>query len=302
MTDNLLRARIDTVKLEIGSNSTFEIDVLREDLTHPSYGGNKIRKLKYHIQAFRESGKKGILTFGGAWSNHIYATAMLCRDLAIPCIGIIRGKAEKYLSETLKDSMNAGMEIHYLERMKYREITNDYGIFNIKEFEDYYVVPEGGSGKMGVRGCREILGSHTREYELICCPLGTGGTGAGLVNSLEDHQRLILFSALKGGEYLRENIDAWLESEELSNRFEITDEFCFGGFAKFNDELIQFMRRFNETNNIRLDALYTGKMFYGLSRLAIRGELDQNNRILVVHTGGIQGNRGIEFRTGEFIF
>lgn len=272
-----------------------EISLKREDQIHPFVSGNKFRKLKYNLKAVKDQNRHTLLTFGGAFSNHIAATASAGREYGIQTIGIIRGeeledKIDK--NPTLAFAKAQGMQLQFISREKYKlKDTPDILKYFKKCFGDFYLLPEGGTNSLAVKGCEEILTPQDTIFDYICVPVGTGGTMAGIVNSSKPHQRIVGFSALKGN-FLEKEIKKWT----TKINWEITDAFCFGGYAKVNEELVDFINEFKTKTNIALDPIYTGKMLYGIFELAKSGFFPKNSRILAIHTGGLQGIQGMNLQ------
>lgn len=270
-----------------------EISLLREDQIHPEISGNKFRKLKYNLEEFSKGNHETILTFGGAYSNHISATAAAGKEFGIKTIGIIRGEElEEKRSEnpTLRFAENCGMQFKFISREQYRNKTSPKFLDELKsEFGKCYILPEGGTNDLAVKGCEEILGNHTKDFDFICCPVGTGGTISGLINSAENHQKILGFPALKDSEYLMEEIKRWTNR----SNFELISDYHFGGYAKVNPELLDFLNAFKSQFDVTLDAIYTGKMLFGIYQIMDKGYFPTHSKILVVHTGGIQGNEGM---------
>lgn len=284
-----------------------QLYVKRDDLIHPQFGGNKWRKLKYNLIHAREDQFDTLLTFGGAWSNHIYATAAAAKYFGFNSIGIIRGEKHTPLNPTLSFAEKCGMQLHYITRAEYRQKHEDYYLEKLKQaFGNVYLLPEGGSNALAVKGCREIVDEINDEisspFDVICCASGTGATLAGLVRAIKPEQSAIGFSALKGGDFLRDDVETFLkrtDQEDVNTsannsrcNWAIEQCFHFGGYAKIDDELIDFMQRFQSRYGIELDAVYTGKMFFGLFRLIERGSFKPGTVIVAVHSGGLQGNKG----------
>lgn len=275
--------------------------IKREDLIDAEISGNKWRKLKYNLELAVREKHSTLLTFGGAFSNHIAAVAAAGRRHGLQTIGVIRGEETLPLNDTLRRAVENGMRLTYLNREAYK-LKEAAGTLEQlrREFGRFYLLPEGGSNAAAVKGCAEILDERTREFELICCPVGSGGTLAGLAASKEDGQRLLGFSALKGGGFLHQQVAqllneyaAW-SGTVFSTRpvFEINTAYHFGGYAKITPELIEFIRAFYERTAIPLDLIYSGKTLYGIYDLICKGNL-QSKKILMVHTGGLQGNAGL---------
>lgn len=270
--------------------------VKREDLLHPVISGNKFRKLKYNLLEAKRHGKTGLLTFGGAYSNHIAAVAAAGNGSGLKTIGFIRGeelgknvKETTQQNLTLNFSQEKGMDLKFISREKYREKSNVGFLKELQqEFPDYYILPEGGTNALAIKGCEEILSEEDGDFNFVCCAVGTGGTFAGLANSAKQSQKVLGFPALKGT-FLNQVI-----SDLTSVRnWELSQDYHFGGYAKVTSELIYFINDFKSRYKIALDPVYTGKMFFGIFDLMEKGYFPQNSRILAIHTGGIQGIAGM---------
>ncbi|WP_029033146.1 1-aminocyclopropane-1-carboxylate deaminase/D-cysteine desulfhydrase [Salinimicrobium terrae] len=268
----------------------------REDLLHPEVSGNKFRKLKYNIAEATSQKRQILLTFGGAFSNHIAATAAAGKLSGFKTIGLIRGEElgedlEKTLQEnsTLRFASHCGMKLHFINRSDYRNKTSEAFLEDLrKKFGDFYLVPEGGTNELAVKGCEEILTPEDAEYDTICCAIGTGGTISGLINSSEEHQQILGFPALKG-DFLKPEIQRFSKK----NNWKIIPDYHFGGYAKVDEKLIEFMNNFRSKYGIQLDPVYTAKLMYGIFDLAETGYFLKNTRILAIHTGGLQGISGM---------
>lgn len=273
--------------------------VKREDLLHPAISGNKWRKLKYNLQAAREQQKDTLLTFGGAYSNHIAAVAAAGQEFGFKTIGIIRGEEHLPLNPTLSFASSAGMELLYLSREAYRQKTNPVFLEQLsQQFGQPYIIPEGGTNALAVKGCTEIVADIPIDYDYICCACGTGGTIAGIIAGLEGEKQLLGFPALKGGEFLQEEITQLIEqyNGQHYRNWQLITDYHFGGYGKVKPELLDFMRAFQAEHNLPLEPVYTGKMFYGLVDLIRQGYFPKGSRIVAIHTGGLQGNAGFKER------
>lgn len=275
--------------------------ILREDLIHPTISGNKWRKLFYNLQEAENQEKNKLLTFGGAFSNHIAATAAAGKQFGFKTVGIIRGEEHLSLNPTLQLALENGMTLKYVSRNFYREEKyNPTFLKQLKDdFGDFYLIPEGGSNAFAVKGCTEITKNIPINYDVICCACGTGGTIAGIIASVDNTKQVIGFPALKGGEFLKNDIENLLSKYEKAFGVDITNknwslntDYHFGGYAKRTSELIDFVANFNDKHNIQLDYVYTGKMLFGVMNLIKNTSLLNNKTIIAVHTGGIQGNSG----------
>ncbi|MGB5287004.1 MAG: pyridoxal-phosphate dependent enzyme [Ignavibacteriaceae bacterium] len=271
--------------------------IKREDLNHPHMSGNKWYKLKYNIQEAKEKGIDTLLTFGGAYSNHIYAVAAAGKIYNLNTIGIIRGEEYNPLNPTLSFAKQNGMKIYYLDRASYRK-KNSPEILNalIKKFGEFYLLPEGGTNEFAVKGCSEIIGKIGKDFEYVCCPCGTGGTLAGLIAGLNGEKIALGFAVLKGATFLKENVDSLLTSfsEPPPKNWEINLDYHFGGYAKFNKQLLEFMERFSTQTRIPIEPIYTGKMLFGIYQLVENRFFKPETRVVAIHTGGLQGLSGLQ--------
>lgn len=281
----------DTVinqKIDFSFPLGVELYVKREDLLHQEVSGNKFRKLKYNLLKAKELGVSKVLTFGGAYSNHIAATAAACKLLDLQCVGIIRGEeiASKYHENpTLIKALRDGMQLHFVSRSWYREKTQAPRLLELEElFGDFLLVPEGGSNELAILGAQEILKPTDNEFDYICCPVGTGGTIAGLIRSSKQKQMVLGYPALKE-DFLIQEIMQWTDK----TNWKLVRDYHFGGYAKINDDLLDFIRKFEKDFAILLDPIYTGKMLYGILQDIQMGRFKENSKILAVHTGGLQG-------------
>lgn len=269
------------------------IDVLRLDLLHPVISGNKWFKLQYHLRNAMAQGKKGLLTFGGAWSNHLVATAATARLAALSAIGIVRGDKPAHASFTLQDAMDYGMELQFIARTAYADETALVNEMQ-KKYPDYLIVPAGGQSPAGVQGAAEILSllPH-QQYTHIACAVGTGTMMAGLLQASLPHQSVIGFSSLKFPDREHNSILDFLRQQSPHSNFQLIYDYHFGGYAKKNAALIASMNRLYEQYQLPTDLVYTGKLFYGLSDLVEKNYFPANSRLLVIHSGGLQGNRSL---------
>lgn len=269
--------------------------IKREDLSHPAISGNKWYKLKYNIWEARKQGKDTLLTFGGAYSNHIYAVAAAGKIFNFKTIGIIRGEEHLPLNPTLSFARENGMILEYLDRTSYRKKNSNEIITQLQQrFGDFYLLPEGGTNHLAVKGCSEIIKSIDIEYDFVCCPCGTGGTLAGLISGLNTNKFALGFAVLKGASFLKQNVHSLLKdsSNSLTN-WDINLDYHFGGYAKINSALIDFVKRFTYITKIPIEPIYTGKMLFGIYDLTSKGFFKTGDRIVAIHTGGLQGLKGL---------
>lgn len=294
--DSLFTAAPPIPNQSIAEVNGVSIHLKREDLLHPEVSGNKFRKLKYNIAEAASQKRQILLTFGGAYSNHIAATAAAGKISGFSTVGVIRGEElggnlDKTLQEnaTLRFAHDCGMQFYFVSRSEYREKTSEAFMEKLrKQFGDFYLVPEGGTNKLAVKGCQEILKPEDAGFDVICCSVGTGGTISGLINASEEHQQILGFPALKG-DFLRPEIERFSKK----NNWELITNYHFGGYAKVDAKLIDFMNDFRSKYGILLDPVYTAKMMYGIFDLLENGYFLKNTRILAIHTGGLQGISGM---------
>lgn len=269
--------------------------VKREDRIHPVIPGNKYRKLRYNLREARRGKYSRLLTFGGAFSNHIAAVAAAGAATGFSTVGIIRGEElEAKIDEnpTLRYARECGMTLKFVSRSAYRLKTEPLFLEALqKEFGPFYLLPEGGTNALAVKGCEEIIGEADRVFDMICCPVGTGGTLCGLINSAFDCQYVLGFSAVKG-DFLQADIRRFVHKEH----WKLINNYHFGGFGKVNAGLIAFINDFKRKTGIPLDPVYTGKMIYGIMELIEAGYFKAGSKILAIHTGGLQGIAGMNLR------
>ncbi len=288
----------DRLISEFLSKKNITVDVRREDLIDIEVSGNKWRKLFYNIKQAKLRGNDTLLTFGGAYSNHIAALAAIGKREGFNTIGIIRGEEHTPLNNTLSKATADGMLLHYVDRTSYKQKhTWDFKESLRETFGSFYLIPEGGSNYYGTNGCMEILNEEDSIYNYIVCPAGTGCTAAGIAMSLKSDQQLLVFPALKGGAFLKDEIRSYvneiINDDELTNdimsRVNLIADYHFGGYAKSKPELIDFVKRFKKEYDIQWDAIYNGKMAFGIFDLIKQDFFGNKKKILLIHTGGLQG-------------
>ena len=287
----------DTPIVEIRSkeaeNAGVRILVKREDLNHPIVSGNKWWKLKYNLEEARKGENRTLLTFGGAYSNHIYASAGAAKELNLKSIGVIRGEEVLPLNSTLAFAKDCGMKLHFVSREDYSRKTKEHFIGTLREkFGDFYLIPEGGSNILAVEGCAEFVREKISsiDFNYLCLPVGTGGTMAGIISGLERRKKVIGFSVLKNGNFLNDEVKKLLlkYSDKDDQNWSIQMDYHFGGYAKKTSELNQFLERMKREHNLDLDSIYTGKMVAGVFDLISKKYFLKGSTILLLHTGGLQ--------------
>jgi 1-aminocyclopropane-1-carboxylate deaminase len=283
-------------KINIDSSNGISLFIKREDLIHPFVSGNKFRKLKYNLLQAKAENQETLLTFGGAFSNHIAAVAFAGKENGFRTIGIIRGEeltGKIAENPTLQFAQNCGMQLEFVTREAYR-YKNEVAFLNDlhQKHGRFYTIPEGGTNELAVKGCEEILTEDDVQFDYVCTCVGTGGTIAGIINSALPHQKVLGFPALKG-DFLQNEIRIF--AKENPN-WELITDYHFGGYGKVNQELISFINAFYKNNNVPLDPIYTGKMVFGVMDLIEKNYFSNNSKILLIHTGGLQGISGMNLK------
>ena len=288
---DLKKITTDEIRDPLLQNKNVQLYALRLDKIHPVISGNKWFKLKYHLDYFNAGNYSGIISFGGAWSNHIVATACICYLKKIKCTGIIRGERPEEYSNTLLEAANYEMDLKFISRKTYaQKNSNEFLEWIKKEIPGHYIIPEGGAGKEGEKGAGEILQyADEKSYTHIACAVGTGTMFNGIRESASADQKILGVVALKG----------W-EVENEKNNTKMFLDYHFGGYAKYNPTLINFMNEFFRLTNIPTDIVYTGKLVFALFDLIKKDHFPQGSKILMIHSGGLQGNASLQ--KGSLIF
>jgi len=301
---------VEEIEINVLKERGISLFVKRDDLIHETISGNKWRKLKYNVESCLSKKKQGILTFGGAFSNHLVATASTCQKAGVSSIGIVRGdELNEESNDTLKTCVELGMKLLFVSREEYKlRIEKAYVEGLSIKHPNYLIVPEGGANYYGMIGCQEILKEIDFDPDHIFVAQGTTTTSCGIAMGLKETQKLHVVPALKGfnsleemnGMYLQCGMDnEWIE--QLLNTVEVHAEYHFGGYGKYNSELLEFIKEFYLSYSLKLDPIYTGKTMFALMK-EIQNESFNNSTVLFIHTGGLQGIPGIEARTGEKLF
>lgn len=286
-------SKIPTQKIVFSPQHVFSkisVAMLRLDLLHPVISGNKWFKLRYNL-AFAQSHQfKTVLSFGGAYSNHLIATACAASAAGLRSVGIVRGVyAAQNKTETLQHCEALGMQLHFVSREEYAQKEDEKWLQQLREkYPDTYIIPEGGNNELGRKGIAEIATLISPDYTHVAVSVGSGATFAGLRNALPESIKLIGFAPMKQGSYLAQNIATIKQNKELK------DEFHFGGFGKWNKKLLDFMNEFYAQQHIPLDVVYTAKMMYGVQTLIAQNYFPEGAKLLCIHTGGLQGNVSVK--------
>ena len=286
-----LPSKIKELKLNINNSNNIKLFIKREDLIHDIVSGNKWRKLNYNFKYIKEKKIKKILSFGGAYSNHLHALSWLAKKNNIKSFGLVRGCKLSIENPTLSFCKKNKMDLFFLNRSTYRNNKYNNPIFKkiIKSEENVFVIPEGGFNEFGIKGCEEIMNEVNEHYDIICCSIGSGCTAVGIIKSLKFDQSFLGFSSFKNNSQIKNII-----SEKVKTmNWEINSEYNFGGFGQVNNELKKFIKDFKNTYAIMLDPIYTSKLFFGLFDMISKNKFPKDSRILALHTGGLQGIQGV---------
>lgn len=279
---------------EVIEKAGIRVLIKREDLNHEIVSGNKWWKLKYNLEQAQIENKRTLLTFGGAFSNHIYATASAAQLNNLTSIGIIRGEETLPLNKTLSHSKNAGMVLHYITRKAYKK-KNDQEFFQqlMERFGDCYVIPEGGTNSLAVKGCAELGKEILKQtdFNYLCLPVGTGGTMAGVIAGLQGSKEIIGISVLKNGDFLKDEIGKLIHDFDGNayGNWSMLTSYHHGGYAKVTKELLDFVSAMKELHNLPLDHVYTGKLLWAVMEEIKKGRFKRGSTVLILHTGGLQG-------------
>lgn len=294
---DMAASRNQNIVLKPVDDAGITLHMKREDELHPYISGNKFRKLKYNLIQAKDEGSRTLLSFGGAYSNHISALSYAAKKYGFRSVGVIRGdELGEDLNGTLRNNptlrfaFENGMRLKFISRAQYRNKADQHFLKGLKEeLGPFYLVPEGGTNRCAIKGCEEILTPEDEQYDFICVAVGTGGTIAGLINSVKEHQQVLGFPSLKGN-----FLDAEIEKYTIQkDNWSLINGYHFGGYAKINENLISFINEFYHQTTIPLDPVYTGKMMFGIIDMIQHNYFKKNCKILAVHTGGLQGIKGM---------
>lgn len=277
--------------------------VKRDDLLHPIISGNKWRKLKYNLMVARRQRFDTLLTFGGAYSNHLHAVAAAGKVCGFNTIGVVRGTVSGELNPTLIDARRAGMTLYFVDREAYRDKDSPAMLHFLRQrFGRFFMLPEGGANTLALTGCaelaQEIVDQLGEPPGAVMCACGTGATLAGLVSTLPPQTEALGVSTLNGGGFLYDAVERLLRESAIQARcrWRVLTNFHHGGYAKCSDGLLEFIGRFRAINQIPIEPIYTGKMFFALYEMILSGQFEAGTTIVAVHTGGLQGLRGMADR------
>lgn len=293
------KSKIQKLEDALFDHKKVEVFMLRDDLLHPGISGNKWRKLKYNLLNLSKEGLNRVVTVGGPYSNHIAAMAEAGKVFGFETIGLIRGYESYRSNPTLSRAEDLGMEIRFLSKKNYDKIGDDFLNRLRAEIGAFGFVPMGGGNQLGMKGCMEIVQEITETTTHITVGCGTGSTMAGIVSGTKENQMVIGFPAMKGGDFMQRDIENYLAKSGMDkSNFEMNTRFHFGGFAKVNMELADFIKEFHLKQGFILDGIYTGKMMFGLYKMISQDYFPKGSVITAIHTGGVQGNIGLNERYG----
>ncbi|MCO7189333.1 MULTISPECIES: pyridoxal-phosphate dependent enzyme [unclassified Pseudoalteromonas] len=272
------------------------LQIKRDDLLHPTIQGNKWRKLKYNLKAMAQENKRALVTFSGPFSNHLYATAMACKQFNIHGHAVIRGPELDLNNPTIRLAHACGMALHAVSRKEYRRRNEpDYLAQIERQFPDAFVIPEGGSNHFALAGCKELALSLP-DSDYVCCAVGSGGTLAGILEGLSPDCQLLGVAVLKGAQYLRDEVIRLNPQAATRANWQLLCDHHDGGYGKFSAPLWQFCLRMRREHSLPLEPIYTGKLMFALWQLIGQGYFPRGSRIIAIHSGGLQGLDGLRYR------
>lgn len=284
---------ITTDRIDFLCRNNINVYALRTDKIHPVVSGNKWFKLKFYLKEALAQNANAIVTFGGAYSNHIVATAFACRQYGLECIGVIRGEEPKQYSHTLRDAVSYGMQLFFISRQDYKEKKLPQQL----NASGYYCIPEGGYGALGAAGVA-TLQYDKNKFNTLCCAVGSGTMMAGLINSKKETASVMGISVLKNNNALEQEVRQLLLND--NEHVNMNHDYHFGGYAKFNTDLIDFMNLLYDQAGVPTDFVYSAKLFYAVHVLTGKNIFPANSNVLIIHCGGLQGNRSLP--KGTLIF
>lgn len=283
---------LELIEDKIIKEKEISLFIKRDDLLNLHINGNKWFKLKYNLIEAAEKNHNLLLTFGGAYSNHIASFSYACKLFGFDGIVVVRGEEYQSLNPTLSFVKNNGVRIHYVSREKYRNKYSDELIYHLKNiYGEFFLIPEGGSNNLAVKGCSEIISNLNIDFDFICTACGTAGTLTGIAKSLKENQKAVGVAVLKNASFLNDEVKRLSHNQKLN--YEILLDYHFGGYAKFNQELIDFISDFYTKHKIILDPIYTGKLVYAVYDLIKKDYFPKNSKIVLFHSGGLQGYQGL---------
>jgi 1-aminocyclopropane-1-carboxylate deaminase len=291
-------SELQTLQHPLFDQYQLNVQIKRDDLIDPIISGNKWRKLKYNLRHVKKEGFKGIISFGGAYSNHIHALACACYKDQLNAIGIIRGEAHYAENFSLSKAKKWKMNLQFVDRMTYRQRDNsEYLQCLSKQYPDYFIIPEGGSNILALKGVAEIcaeLNGQT-QYDTLITPVGSAGTISGLIVGDKNQHNILGIAVLKQQNYLQKEVNNLLNNTEnkSANNWKILNEYHDGGYAKFSTNSLKQLHDFSAVTGVPFEPIYSGKMILALLNLIKAGYFQPNHRIVLLHTGGLQGLGGL---------
>lgn len=273
-----------------------EVLIKRDDLIHPVISGNKWRKLKYNIAFAKEHNKTGIISFGGSYSNHIHALAFACQQEGLNSIGIIRGEREYAKNTTLSQAKHWGMELKFVDRQTYRQKNHDDYLLSLQhQYPNHVIVPEGGSNQLALPGVSEICKelSNQCEFDTLITPVGSAGTISGLIIGDNNQHQILGIAVIKQADYLKEEINSLMSTNHKSTNWQLLTQYHGGGYAKFSDKDLAELKDFIGITQVPFEPIYSGKMILALLKLVKSNYFPRGHRVVLLHTGGLQGLHGL---------
>ncbi|GLX84207.1 1-aminocyclopropane-1-carboxylate deaminase [Thalassotalea loyana] len=277
--------------------ANISVCIKRDDQIHPIISGNKWRKLKGNVELALQQGKKGIVSFGGAYSNHIHALSYACKINGLSSVGIIRGEQHFQENATLSQAKSWGMNLQFVDRATYKLRHDEAFLIQVRDnYPDHLIVPEGGTNDAALTGVGEVMDElETQlEFDTIITPVGSAGTIAGLIKSDKNKHNIVGISVLKGAQYLEDEVKKLIQDDtNQTTNWEILHDFHLGGYAKFSTRDIQHLAQLNKQLGVMFEPIYSGKMLLAFISLVEQGYFSSGERVVLLHTGGLQGINGM---------
>lgn len=291
---------IEKLNHTIFDENQLHVYIKRDDLIHPIISGNKWRKLKYNLKQAKTNGYEGIMSFGGAYSNHIHALAYACQQHQIASVGIIRGENHYQSNATLSQAQKWGMKLTFVSRAEYKRRQDPSYISTLQNhYPNHLIIPEGGSNELALGGVGEIISELSQQltYDTLILPVGSGGTIAGLIKADNNKHRILGIAVLKQADYLKNDINTLINKPSATEEnWQLLTNYHGGGYGTFSIEAAEKIAAFSKQNAIPFEPIYSGKMLLACLNLAEQGYFAKNERIVLLHTGGIQGLVGLAER------
>ncbi|GHE99070.1 1-aminocyclopropane-1-carboxylate deaminase/D-cysteine desulfhydrase [Thalassotalea profundi] len=289
-------SRLQTLNHPLFARHQVKVSIKRDDQIHPIISGNKWRKLKYNLQYAKLNQYKGIISFGGCYSNHLHALAYACQQQQLKALAIVRGESINQDNYTLSWAKHWGMQLSFVDRQTYRQRHETDYLYTLQQlYPDHFLVPEGGSNQLALEGIGEIINELNQQttFDHLLVPVGSGGTLAGLIKQDNNQHNILGIAVLKQSNYLLNEVKTLLKDNKSHHRWSIENDYHGGGYAKFSTDNANKILQFSKETGVQFEPIYSGKMLLGFLDLLENGYFNVNQHIVLLHTGGLQGIAGL---------